>query len=1360
MRNRRFTMVVGVVTLLVTASTAAFAADPVTVRFRHLGREDGLSQAYVNAIAQDRHGFLWFGTNEGLNRYDGYRFRLYANDPDDSNSIGADLIRSLATDDTGTLWVGTDGGGAARYDADTDQFTRYRHDPSREDSLSSDQVRTLAVAADGGVWIGVDDAGLNRLEPATGRVRRFSLDDGPLDVYAIDFDAEDRPIVGTSRGLFRFDQSQSAFEPMAVLDVGDALVVRALWVDDDGTVWVGSATNGLIRLGADGTQTQFAPEQTDGPGLSHATVKSIRRVGDGDLWVGTEDGLNLISADLETVTAYRKSPGQEFGLRDSYVQALFEDEAGLLWVGTFNGVSYWDTLTAAMKRYSAKPGIADELPTNNINSFIEDTFGRIWVATRDHAVVVFDPEQQRFTPLVDLLGIDPLPTQFATTLTADRDGDVWIGSRRSGLMRVSPRDRSVSVYQNSDAPGSISGNGISAILEDSAGQIWAAAFNSGLNRFEPGGERFVRWVHEPDNPESISSNRILTLHEGRNGMLWLGHWRAGVDRLNTRTGRIDRISVDTPLEGSLVQFLGEDAEGNLWIGTAADGLFRWSADAQAANDRFFERFTEINGLPSSNIYSGVFDQRGYLWLGTGNGLSRFDVATLEFENYDTSHGLLNNEFTFGAAYAALNGTLYFGGDSGFNAFKPEEIRGNPHPPRLAITAVRKLNEPMSVAPLVAGRERFELTHKDYLLEFEVAGLDFAAPEKNRYRFRLDGLDEDWLNVGDKRSITYTNLEPGDYTFRAQASNNYGVWSTTEARLAFRVLPAPWATWWAYAAYLLAAFALLAIIYRANAARLREQAAARHAAELATMNTDLTREVDARREKERALQREKYRAETYFNVAEVVLLTIDKDMRIVRINDKGQELLGYTAKELIGRSWGDFIPEPQRDDARTRVMWRLTNPSAEPPGFVELPMVSSTGEERQFVWKCSMLEFDNEESALLLSGMDVTRMRALEKQMRLREKMNAIGTLAGGIAHDFNNILQAIYGFTTLALDNLPANDEKSAYLKQVVKGADRARNLVKRILTFSNQKEYDLKAVDVGPVISEACALLRGSLPATVEIAVDVTDERQPVRADPTRIHQIVMNLGTNAAQSMEEGGGRLRVGLEHEIVREARQSGLSKLRPGSYMVIRVSDTGIGMTADTQEHIFDPFFTTKDTSENTGLGLTVVHGIVQSHGGEVFVESRPGVGTEFTVYLPSANQGIEDERVTELSAWRGTESILLVDDEDWVLTVTRKILEGQGYRVVSVASGAEALRHVERHAARIDILITDETMPKMTGSQLINAVHEIRADLPAIIISGKLAPAAVNDANTWFLQKPFTAPEINEKVRYVLDEVRGEERRA
>ncbi|MEO0997679.1 MAG: ATP-binding protein, partial [Pseudomonadota bacterium] len=577
-------------------------------------------------------------------------------------------------------------------------------------------------------------------------------------------------------------------------------------------------------------------------------------------------------------------------------------------------------------------------------------------------------------------------------------------------------------------------------------------------------------------------------------------------------------------------------------------------------------------------------------------------------------------------------------------------------------------------------------------------------------------------------------------------------SPEEATLTLSVLPAPWLTGWAYTAYVATVLLLLGLAIRAHTRRLQQRSRLKHAAELEAINVQLTDEVAERKHKERQLEQEKQRAQTYFNVAEVVLVTIRRDGNIGRINRKGAALLEYDEGDLVDSDWVGYVADDYRSVVREELLRRLADSTPDFVEYLEYPILSRTGRQYLIAWHCTALTEEDGEPVVFCSGMDVTRVRSLEKRMRLREKMNAIGELAGGIAHDFNNILQAIYGFTTLALDRLDPGDERANYLRQVVNGAERARTLVKRILTFSNQKEYDLKVIDLTPVVEEACALLRGSLPATVEIRTRIDTNGALILGDPTRIHQMLMNLGTNAGQAMEDRAGTFDVQVtEVELSAEHITEG-SRLHPGRHIMLRASDNGPGIDRETLDHIFDPFFTTKDTDGSTGLGLTVVHGIVQSHSGHIEVDSKPGRGTTFIVYIPVAEGVGQDlpRSVPELA--RGSERILLVDDEEWVVTVTSKILERQGYRVTGVGSGAAALEAVKEAPDEFDLIVTDETMPKMTGSELVDGVRTIRPDIPIMVISGKQAPKAVGLTRTRFLQKPFTADELNQAVRRILDD--------
>src|SRR5262249_14632886 len=378
---------------------------------------------------------------------------------------------------------------------------------------------------------------------------------------------------------------------------------------------------------------------------------------------------------------------------------------------------------------------------------------------------------------------------------------------------------------------------------------------------------------------------------------------------------------------------------------------------------------------------------------------------------------------------------------------------------------------------------------------------------------------------------------------------------------------------------------------------------------------------------------------------------------------------------------------------------------------------------------------------------ISERKRLEAQLRQAQKMEAIGTLAGGIAHDFNNILTAILGYTELALDDIRHEGHAWRYLHEVHKAGLRAKTLVQQILTFSRRTEQLRIPVQLPVLLEEALALLRASLPSTIEIHQAITQDVGPVLADPTQLHQVLLNLCANAAHAMRETGGRLEVRLEAVDVDEQVTAQQPELQPGPYVCITVTDTGHGMTPEIMERIFEPFFTTKGPGEGTGMGLALVHGIITNHGGTVLVASIVGQGTTFTVYLPcsadlgQAQAALEGSLLTDIPT--GAERVLLVDDEVALVHLGEAILRRLGYEVVACTSSTEALEVFRVAPQRFDLVITDQTMPHMTGERLAQALRHLRPDIPIILCTGfshamhaERAPELRIDA---FLMKPFAA---------------------
>ena len=396
-----------------------------------------------------------------------------------------------------------------------------------------------------------------------------------------------------------------------------------------------------------------------------------------------------------------------------------------------------------------------------------------------------------------------------------------------------------------------------------------------------------------------------------------------------------------------------------------------------------------------------------------------------------------------------------------------------------------------------------------------------------------------------------------------------------------------------------------------------------------------------------------------------------------------------------------------------------------------------------------------QSSQLWTCREMTYRKRLEERLRQAYKMEAIGTLAGGISHDFNNILSAIVGYTEIAIDSVKSESPLASYLSRVLEACTRAKDLVNQILMFSRETEQELRPVKILIPIKEALRLIRASVPTTIELRQAIQSEAA-VLADPTQIHQLVMNLCTNAAHAMREKGGTLTLDLKNEIITSDQLTQYPDLSEGPYVRMSISDTGHGIPSNLLDRVFDPFFTTKEKGEGTGMGLSVVHGIIQNHGGAIYVASQVNQGTTFVIFLPSLGEKpaeIEVKQKTLLQ--KGTETILFIDDEEMIVDIGKTLLEGLGYQVVTQTIASKALSLFEQEPDKIDLIVTDMTMPKMTGLDLAKRVHQIRPGMPIILCTGFGVDLAEQKIARYGIKnivfKPILARDMSEKIRAVLD---------
>lgn len=828
--------------------------------FEHLSVRDGLSQSTVMSILQDSRGFIWLGTESGLDRYDGYSLEEYRRERGNSQALASDYIWKIDEDSRGDLWLATSGGGVARWDRGSDRFQQFRHVPSDPHSIASDTVRTLHVDASDRVWVGTD-RGLDVLDPRTGRARHFAHQAGnprslaANGVYALYSDRGGRLWVGTDQGLNRYQPATDDFVQIAVAGPLGGARVRAILEDHLGAMWIGTFEGGLHRFDPQSGQvTSFRHAATDPRSLSSDRVRAVMEDDAHRLWVATSDGLNLFDRDSQSFVRYGRDADSPHSLRDDDVMSLHQDRGGVLWVGTrAGGASHWSPKSWTLGHYqSALFG------KSAVNAFADDGQGTVWVGTAGGLVEIDTRRRREHRYTRESSGPLTLEDNSVMSLLHDRSGALWIGTMRGGLMRFDRRRGTVRSYRNSDLdPAAWLGDGVMCLYEDRDGEIWAGTFGGGLARIERATGDLIRYP-SGTAPGALSSPRASAIAEDPQGNLWIGTIGGGLNLLERHTGRFYHYRRNDHDRGSLsddvIYAVHVDPEGTVWVGTAGGGLDRVVGNSSQPAAIRFERERRLANLPSQVVYGIESDRQGQLWLSTNKGLVRLDPRTGKSRLLREVHGLQADEFNFNAHYRGRDGTLYFGGNGGFNAFLPESALSQAPPPRVALTSVAVLNEQLPFPEFPDAEHPLRLAHDDRLVTFEFAALDFMSPANNRYLYRLEGFDADWVNAGALHRATYTNLAAGEYTLRVRAMNADGVWSTQDLTIPVHVAAAPWNTLTARLIY--AAVLLLILGYAWKLQRTRSRREQDHKRELESMVRLRTQELEERNRQLQVLSRAK------------------------------------------------------------------------------------------------------------------------------------------------------------------------------------------------------------------------------------------------------------------------------------------------------------------------------------------------------------------------------------------------------------------------------------------------------------------------------------------------------------------------
>ncbi len=1204
--------------------------------FNQITIENGLSNNSITCILKDSRGFIWIGTTDGLNRYDGYSFVIYKNNPLDSNSISDNFISSIIEDFSGNLWIGTQGGGLSMYNIYNEQFKAFYYDPGDVQSIPSNFIfhhNSLLPDNDSILWVGTNNG-----------LCSYDFNDGLF---------KRRPLSG--------EEGQTEFKD-----------IRVIFEDEKNILWIGT-NSGLVKYFKNsGNIKIFKNQKNNLKSISNNIITCISEDNSGnELWVGTEDGLNI----------FNKGTGE-------------------------------------FKRYFSKKGNTNTISDNSITSIIKDETGNFWIGTKSGGLNKFDVSSKLFTHWkYDLTNPEGISDNYVDYLFYDRGGLLWIGTVNKGINLLDIKEKQFKLIRNDPAnPNSLSYNTIRAIYEDSEGIIWIGTYGGGLNKYYK--DNFTHYLHHPENINSLSHNIVTTIHEDISGNLMVGTWGGGLNKLDKKSGKVTRNMLEVPEfvsdiyednnhrlwigcngglyvydqeDKSLVRFdseqdikrkltatsinkivrdylgnlwigtfdglnkivfkpnsplldtiihfaenpsdinsmsdnriitLYEDSKGNLWIGTYAGGLNKLKSNNSDTAKNLsvqFTYYTDEDGLSGNTIYGILEDDNGYLWISTNQGLSKFNPVEETFYNFDVVDGLQGSQFYWRACMRSRSGEMYFGGINGLNVFNPSDIKLSGGFPKVLITNLQLFNKSVKVGKRDEGRQilfksiiftdKIKLTRKDYAFAFEFAALTFKSQNKIKYAYILENFDDNWINTDAmKRYATYSHLRPGDYTFKVKSTNKDGIWNNDVTEIKITVLPAYWETIWAFFVY---GIILLLLLYY-----FRSQ----------------------------VLARAKYR----------------HNLQLERI---------------------------EREKAE---------------------------------------EYND---------------------MKLRFFTN--------ISHEFKTPLTLILGPINKLLSLHKLDSKIKEQLSLMHSGSKRLLRLVSQLMEFrkveTGHLELKISKNDIITVLKDTAFSFKSkSIQNKIKYSLKIPVKSAFVWFDQNVVETIVYNLLSNAFKFTPENG---KIRLSLKFMNEKGEIIIPNQKDERFLQLKVSDTGIGISKERIDTLFKRFYQIRESEEQkrgTGIGLALCKDLVDIHHGEISVESREGVGTDFTVKIPvhesffNKKEFIDDEVTTkgrqiipgfieeetevilideDLSSVEFKEPensdapvILIIEDDLELVKYVGNLLENK-YWILTSNSCERGLELVIKEEP--ELIILDIMMPGMSGMELCQKIKtDIRiSHIPVILLT-------------------------------------------
>ncbi|RYU86496.1 hybrid sensor histidine kinase/response regulator [Mucilaginibacter terrigena] len=803
-----------ILSILMLYALSGFSQNQ-SLKFEHIGTAEGLSQINVATIIQDSRGFMWIGTRDGLNKYDGYSFVSYRHDSQDPQSLSSSMVADMAEDKEGNIWVATIIG-LNKIERKTGRVVQYKHDDKNTNSISNNILNKLAVDEKGNLWIS-GQGGLDYMDTHNNTVKHYKRngnDPGSISDNNVSFvymDAATNIWAGTfTGGLQLLDKKTGTFKKFQYELQNPKSIssnnISCIFEDQKHRLWVGTQDAGLNLFDPKSNSfIRYQYNETAKNSISSNNIYCLNADDNGNIWIGSDNGgLCILNPETGSILQYKHDDIDKNSINGNTLYSICKDRLGNMWLGAYSGgINIFKRSSGSFSHYRHS-SLANSLSNDFVLALYEDKDKNLWVGTDGGGLNKFNYKEGNITHYTqNKNGENSITGNYVLTVTQDYEGDFWIGTWADGLSIFNPKTNVfTNIKNNPNNPNSLSGNNIYALIQSKDHTAWIGTYNTGLCHYDKKTGKFTNYKNDPDDYHSLSSDRVYSLLEDRNNNLWIGTFDGGLNLLDRKTNKFTRFvfnSKKNSISNDNIPDIFEDSKGNLWLSTFS-GLNLFDPVK-----KHFTVFTKKDGLPSDIIYAVREDDGGKLWISTNNGLSSFDPVKRTFKNYTIEDGLQENEFKSHSSFKGSNDKLYFGGVNGFNAFTPKQILKPLGFSPLVITAFRLFNRNITPAkdesdpsPLkqdIADTRSITLNYKQSVISLEFAALDFTSTDKKKYAYILEGFDKEWNYVGARNTATYTNLPAGTYVFKLKYQNSAGVWSPVTSGLTIVTTPPFWLTWW-------------------------------------------------------------------------------------------------------------------------------------------------------------------------------------------------------------------------------------------------------------------------------------------------------------------------------------------------------------------------------------------------------------------------------------------------------------------------------------------------------------------------------------------------------------------------------------